>query len=182
MKPSKKSNFISKIINSNIESIIGIIFFIILFSVIILQVFSREIVYFSHVLNMPLPFNPPVWTEEAARWSWIWMVFIMWGTLEKTDGHLRAGFLSNYDSTKAMKILKLILDFAYLSLLCFLFFRGVIQTIRGAQSTPVTLPFLDSFLYVVLPLSLIFVVIRVVYRIITKIKDIMNISADKERV
>ncbi len=183
MKSNKKSSFFSKIIDIDIESVIGIIFFIILFSVIVLQVFSREIVYFSyHVLNISLPFNPPVWTEESARWAWVWMVFIMWGSLEKNDGHLKASFLGNYDSTKAMKILKLVLNFAYLALICFLFVRGVMQTIRGTQARPVSLPFSYSFLYVVLPLSSIFVFIRVLRKIVMGIKEIINIFSGKEQV
>lgn len=179
MGSNGKRRFISKMLDGKIESTIGTVFFIILFVVIILQVFSREIISYSHILNIPLPFNPPIWTEEGARWAWIWMVYIMLGTLERTGGHLKAGFLDKMASTKPMKIITLVLDFAYLALLFFLFVRGIIQTVRGFTTTPITLPLLDSFLFIVLPISLVFVIAKVIYRIIGETKNLLSFSNER---
>ncbi len=169
---NKKDSFITKILNGQVESVLGSIFFIILFSVIILQVFSREIVYYCHLINFDIPFKPPVWTEEAARWCWIWMVYITWGALEKNGGHLKAGFLDAHVSKTPTRIITLILDLCYFCLTCFLFMRGILQAIRGMRSTPVTLPFVDSFLFIVLPRSLVFVIIRLTSKIVLETKSI----------
>ena len=57
---------------------------ILLFAVLMIQIFGRT----------PM-FRGPVWTEEAARWIWVWMAFIAIAAVERNDAQLRMGFLAD---------------------------------------------------------------------------------------
>ena len=165
-------SFIEKILNIPVEITLGSIFFISLFFIVLLQIFSRELIYLVHFLNIPIKIASPVWTEEAARWSWVWLVFITLGALEKGGSHLKVVFFSAMLSEHIMKIINIVLDILYLFILVFLLRLSILQTIKGAGMTPVTLPFSDMWLYLSLTIAFIFALIRLVCRIIYSFKTI----------
>lgn len=169
-----ENSIIKKILNIPVENFFGGLFFISIFFIVILQILSREVIYFLNHMNINITINPPVWTEEAARWSWVWLVFITLGSLEKTGGHLKVVFLADKLPEKTMTILNVILDIVYLAIIFIIFKFSIEQTIRGMSMRPVTLPFTDMWLFIVLPISLVFVVIRVIVRIIDNINNIMH--------
>lgn len=169
-----KKSFVDKILSTSIEIYVGSTLFILVFFIILIQIFSRELAYTAYLLNIPLNFSPPIWTEEAARWCWVWIIFIMLGCLEKIDGHLKVLFLLDKMPKKIADFITMFLDIVYLATVILLFKLSITQVIRMADLLPVTLPFTNFWLYVSLPLGLVFVLIRVFFRIVGSIKKLVG--------
>lgn len=169
-KTNDKQSLVDKILSIEIEAFIGIVFFIMVFFIILIQIFSREFAYVAKLLNISISFQVPIWTEEAARWCWVWIVFIMLGGLEKTDGHLKVLFLYDKLPKLVAHIVTLFLDILYIAIVILLFKLSIDHIARLGQTTPVTLPFSNLWLYISLLIGLIFVLIRVFFRIINSIK------------
>lgn len=172
IQTKKSDGFVEKILNLPVEITLGSIFFISLFFIVLLQIFSRELIYLVHFLNIPIKITSPVWTEEAARWSWVWLVFITLGALEKEGTHLKVVFLSTMIPLRIMNIINILLDILYLFIMIFLLRLSILQTIKGSSMTPVTLPFSDMWLYLSLTVAFIFVLIRLICRIIYSFQTI----------
>ena len=64
------------------EGILAAVFLVALFLVVLLQILGRTGIV-----------PGPIWTEELARWLWVWMALIGIGAVERNRAHLRMGFL-----------------------------------------------------------------------------------------
>lgn len=74
------------------ESIVSGLLLFILLCLIALQIFSR------YLLETPL-----AWTEELARYSMIWLVFMAAAQITSRDGHIAITFLDRFTSTRTLK-------------------------------------------------------------------------------
>lgn len=120
----------------SIEGSIATILFLMLITIIAIQILGRT----------PL-LRGPVWTEEAARWVWVWMAFIGIAEVERQNRHLRMGFLGAALPATLRKIIFTMVDLVYLGVmaqLCLIGWRTVSRTL-GASS--VTLPLPTAALY-----------------------------------
>lgn len=74
------------------ESLVSALFLFALLCLIALQVFSR------YLLQTPLS-----WTEELARYSMVWMVFMAAAQITSRDGHIAITLLDRFTSPKSLK-------------------------------------------------------------------------------
>lgn len=99
-----KPNFLNKI-----ENYLGITLVIMLIFLLSIQVISR------YIFN-----NPLGWTEELARYSYIWMIFIGTVLATREREHVRVELLKVFISEKTWNILTLFNDFIILVFWLFL--------------------------------------------------------------
>lgn len=143
----------------SLEGILASILFIALFVVMLVQIFGRT----------PL-FVGPVWTEELARWLWVWMAFIAIGEVERQDGQLRMGFVADALPAGARRILFTVIDLVYLGImghLCLIGYRTVVRTWKNES---VTLPASDAVLYASALVASVFILFRIVQRLVTRVR------------
>ena len=145
MKPTRKYS---------VEGIVASILFICLFCVLLIQIFGRT----------PL-FTGPVWTEEAARWLWVWMAMIGIAEVERTDGQLRMGFLIEALPRRGRIAVFTAIDILYLCIVLNLVWIGW-KTIRRTWSNEaVTLPVTDAVLYASGFIAMILIANRIIRRL-----------------
>lgn len=142
------------------EASIASILFIILFFVMVLQIFGRT----------PL-IAGPIWTEELARWIWVWMALIGIGTVERDKAHLRMGFLVDYLPDGIQKIWAIIIDVVYIGIACHLVFIAYKTILRTWNNETVTLPTTDALLYASAFVAIILIVHRIARRLIENISS-----------
>jgi TRAP-type C4-dicarboxylate transport system permease small subunit len=118
------------------EACIASVLFIILFMVIILQILGRTAII-----------TGPVWTEELARWLWVWMALIGIGAVELEGRHLRMGFIMELLPKKVQSVIAVITDLIYLALVLQLIWIAWKSVMRTWNNTSVTLPVTDAVLY-----------------------------------
>lgn len=139
----------------SIEGIVASAVFVVLIGVVLVQVFGRT----------PL-FRGPVWTEEAARWLWVWMAFIGIAEVERQDGQLKMGFLAELLPARARRVLYTLIDLIYLGIMCHLAWIGYKTVLRTWNNTTVTLPTSDALLYASGLVAAILIIHRIIRRLI----------------
>lgn len=139
----------------SIEGIVASILFIALILVMALQILGRT----------PLVAGP-VWTEEAARWIWVWMAMIGIVEVERTDGQLRMGFLIESLRRPVRLIVFTLIDVIYLGIVVHLIWIGWKTVQRTWSNEAVTLPMSDAVLYASGFVAVILIANRVIRRII----------------
>lgn len=137
------------------EGIAASILFVVLIVVLIIQILGRT----------PL-FTGPVWTEEAARWLWVWMAMIAIPEVERTDSQLRMGFLVERLQTRARLAVLTIIDLVYLGVVLHLIWIGWKTIQRTWSNEAVTLPATDAVLYASGFVAMILIANRVIRRIL----------------
>lgn len=137
------------------EGIAATVIFIVLIAVLLVQVLGRT----------PL-FRGPIWTEELARWLWVWMAFIGIGEAERTNSQLRMDLLAGFLRQKARFWLFTAIDVAYLAIVAHLVWIGWTTVTRTWSNASVTLPVPDGMLYLAAFVGLLLVLLRIILRII----------------
>ncbi|WP_026480697.1 TRAP transporter small permease [Ahrensia sp. 13_GOM-1096m] len=145
MLPERKYSF---------EGVVASLLFIALLIVVMIQIFGRT----------PL-FAGPVWTEELARWLWVWMAFIAIAEVERTDRQLRMGFLSEMLPAKYQRGLFTLIDIAYLGIMIHLSWIGYKTVLRTWNNEAVTLPTSDAALYASAFVASFLIINRILRRI-----------------
>lgn len=120
----------------SLEGCVASILFIVLFGVLLIQIFGRT----------PL-FTGPVWTEEAARWLWVWMAFIGIAEVERQNGQLRMGFIADALPLSWRRLLFILIDVVYLAIVAHLVWISYKTVLRTWNNEAVTLPMSDAVLY-----------------------------------
>lgn len=143
------------------ESIAAGILFIALFVVVMIQVLGRT----------PL-FVGPVWTEELARWIWVWMAFIAIGEVERADGQLRMGFVADALPETLRTALFTLIDLAYFGVMSHMLLISWRTIRRTMNSESVTLPWPDALLYASVFVASLLILHRVARRIVSRLRKI----------
>ncbi|MCK0140671.1 TRAP transporter small permease [Aliiroseovarius sp. F47248L] len=138
----------------SIEGYAATVLFLGLIFIVLLQVVGRTSL-----------FSAPIWTEELARWIWVWMAFIATGEAERQNVQLRMGILVESLLGKARFALFTLIDIIYLAVTCHLLWIGYKTVMRTWSNEAVTLPFSDAVLYASYPIAALFVIWRVTNRI-----------------
>lgn len=137
------------------EGIVASVLFIVLIVVLMIQIFGRTAL-----------FTGPVWTEEAARWLWVWMAMIGIAEVERTDSQLRMGFLVEHLRRRVRLAVLTVIDLVYLGIVIHLIWIGWKTIQRTWSNESVTLPASDAVLYASGFLAMILIAHRIVRRII----------------
>ncbi len=141
----------------SIEGIIASVFFIALIGVVLIQVFGRT----------PI-FRGPVWTEELARWLWVWMAFIGIAEVERQDGQLKMAFLAEMLPEGARRLLYTLIDIVFLGIVGHLIWIGYNTVLRTWNNITVTLPTTDALLYASALVGFILIFQRIVRRLFSR--------------
>lgn len=139
----------------SLEGIVATLIFAVLIAVLMIQVLGRT----------PL-FRGPVWTEELARWLWVWMAFIGIGEAERTNSQLRMDLLAELLGRRARQLLFTAIDIVYLAVVAHLVWIGGRTVLRTWSNAAVTLPVPDGMLYLAALVGLVFVLIRIARRLV----------------
>ncbi|MBE1290852.1 MAG: TRAP transporter small permease subunit [Rhodobacteraceae bacterium] len=152
--------------NYGFEASVASVFFIVLFFVMVLQIVGRT--------NLVVG---PIWTEELARWLWVWMALIGIGTVERDDAHLRMGFLMESLPRALQKTWAILVDCVYIALASHLVWIAYKTILRTWNNETVTLPTTDAVLYASAFVALILIVHRIFWRLL---KNITSFPSDQK--
>jgi TRAP-type C4-dicarboxylate transport system permease small subunit len=159
MNKSQKNAFVVQNITRLITEIIVVILFSAILIVQVLNIFFR----YTKV------YDPWMWVGEFSRYSFIWIVFLLWHLSDRKDSH----FVVDIILTKVKGTSRLALE--YFNRLITLFFAGVI--IWGSiQYIPTTMLYSTAsfrwlpmgVVYVVIPVGILLVFIENLFLIAAK--------------
>ena len=135
--------------------------------IILLQVFFR------YVLN-----NPLTWTEEIARFSMVWMVFLAISMVAKRKLNISLDFFLKKISLKVRKPIEILLQAYVIYFLFVLFKLGMVlvdssyRQIAPASQIPM------KWIYLSLPIGIAFLIFQHIVLIIKEINLLINKNID----
>jgi TRAP-type C4-dicarboxylate transport system permease small subunit len=132
----------SRIINRAIDSC-GVILFSAVFFVVLLQVFFR------YVLNSPL-----IWTEELARYAFIWICYIGWVIGSRNHTHLNVQALLNLLPPGLRRVAAVMSGLLTVGFTVALGIAGFGMTAETISRPTYTLFFTYGFIYLIVPLAM----------------------------
>ncbi len=119
---------------------VALFLFIAIFLVVLAQVFFR------YLLNSPL-----VWSEELARYLFIWLCFTGWVIATRADHHIAIGILRQRLPPLLRRLLHAAIEAGHLLLAALLFWNGYLLLMRNLSVGTVTLFFPFAVVYAIVP-------------------------------
>ncbi|MCR4269140.1 TRAP transporter small permease [Nitratireductor sp. ZSWI3] len=144
----------------SLEGCVASVLFIVLFAVLMIQIFGRT----------PL-FTGPVWTEEAARWIWVWMALVGIAEVERTNGQLRMGFVADTLPVRWRRTLFLVIDAVYLGIVAHLVWISYKTVLRTWNNEAVSLPATDAVLYASGLVATVLILHRIARRVLSFVRS-----------
>lgn len=138
----------------SVEGCVASVLFLCLIAVVLLQVFGRFGI-----------FEAPVWTEEVARWIWVWMAFIAIGETERQNVQLRMSIFAEMVLGKFRFYLFTLIDIIYFAVTVHLLWIGYKTVARTWNNEAVTIPVTDALMYASYPVAAVFILWRMGRRI-----------------
>ncbi|WP_281985570.1 TRAP transporter small permease [Thalassorhabdomicrobium marinisediminis] len=149
----------------SVEGTVAAVLFIVLIAVVLVQILGRTPVL-----------RGPVWTEEVARWIWVWMAFIGIAEVERQDGQLKMAFLADLLPAKVRLVLYTLIDVVFLGLVGHLIWISYKTVLRTSNNISVTLPTTDAVLYA----SALIGFVLILYRILRRIFGRRDVTVTRE--
>jgi TRAP-type C4-dicarboxylate transport system permease small subunit len=143
-----------------------------LFAIIIVCVSLQ--VFYRYVLNDPL-----TWSEELARFSFMWMVFLGLGLAERDDQHIAVDFFVGKMSSGVQRIIRIAVEIfciVVLAIACYKSF-GVIQVQAAMRSVALNISM--AYFAVAVPVGFAILCVYKFFSIarIAKTKDFNSVPA-----
>jgi TRAP-type C4-dicarboxylate transport system permease small subunit len=150
---------------------------LVFFSIMLLLAIAQ--ILFRYVLNISVP-----WTEEAARWLFVWQIFLGSSLMLKEHGHLKITMVRDLLPYTVQKVVDLIMSLLGLIFIIGIFF-GSLQMIGSVQNvTAGSFSLSVKYMYLVVPISMVLMVLvygrRVFQDVITLFRKNMKIENNKE--
>jgi TRAP-type C4-dicarboxylate transport system permease small subunit len=142
-----------------IVTICGVTMLLMSFLSILAQIVSRDL------LKVSVP-----WTEEIARFSFIWMIFFGAIAAQARKEHINMDFILNTIPIKIRKVLFKVFDIASILFLVIIFI-GAVNMLERTSRVPlsVVIPWLNtSFLYWPLVISMPLIIFYLILNVFTK--------------
>lgn len=157
-----------KLLDEKLEEYIMVVMVVVMTTLIMVQVIMR------YVFN-----NSLAWTEEMARYLFLWSIWLGASYGVKTKGHVRLTVLTSRLSEKAQNIIGVIVYFIWLLFVIFLVVKGYELVgkliVSGQTSTALHLPMWIA--YASVPVGCTLMTIRMIQ---LGIETVKNRKAGKE--
>ena len=149
-------------INNRFEEYFAATLLVIMTGLIFFQVLSR------FILNAPL-----AWSEETARYIFIWLIYISAALAVKRQEHIRVEIGLILLKGKARKIGYIITDLIFLVFASFLVKDGygLVKMLTGHGQLSPAVGFSMNYIYAIIPVGYGLMVIRLIQNIILRIKN-----------
>lgn len=134
--------------------------FLVLFIIVLAQVFFR------YILN-----NPLIWSEELARYIFVWVSFLGWLMATRDQDHIVLTMLRDRLPTRVRAVWLIIIDVAHLGFAVVLFVTGWRLAVRNLSVDTVTLPVPFTVVYAVVPVMAGLTVVLCLARLIRPVRD-----------
>ena len=153
-------------LNNVLYNIINTISCFILISIVIitvLQIISR------YIFNSPI-----VWTEEMARYSYIWLCYLGAITVQRNKGHLSLDLLGNLIPKRVQTLFDLIINILTVIALYFLVLAGYKYAITMGRALAVSANIPLKYVYCALPVCFSLIIFYTFFHIYNDFKELKH--------
>jgi len=133
----------------------------------VILLWATVVVVFLQILSRYVFKAPLVWTEEVARFAFIWLVFLGVSVTERQAAHFRVTFLVEKASPRLRYTLWALVEVGIFATLSLLFFEAVRFTRMGSHNVSPVLQLRLDFLYMSFPAFVLLAIINRLRRDVT---------------
>ncbi len=137
----------------NFEEIIGGSLFIVMLVVLVIQIFSRQ------VLD-----NPITWSEQLARFLFVYVAYLAVASEIKNDGHVRIEYFYDKFPKKVRTVIYYTFQLLMAIVLVLMIYIGYKMSIRKMPVEIVSLRISYLYMYMALPILSILMLYRLIER------------------
>jgi TRAP-type transport system small permease protein len=120
----------------------------------------------AQVLARYVMLQPLSWTEELARYTFIYVTFFGSAAAIRDRSHVSIDVCVKLLPLSAQLIISLAADALIIASLAYLFYWSILSTLKVKILHSVAMQISFSFIYVIVPISLLLMILRIVIRII----------------
>lgn len=158
-----------KSVYDNLEAYLGALLLVVMLVDLTIQVVARYIFGFTYP-----------WSEEIARYLFVWLIFIGTSYAAKTGDHIRLDFLIALWPKHIRKYMEFVGDIIfifYACIICYFGWKYMLRIFATNQFGPGTMIQM-GYIYAAIPIGYILMIIRLVIRVIQTLKNKLEPSAD----
>lgn len=146
----------------HLEENILVAAYMIIIPILFAQVVAR------YVFNHALP-----WSEELARYLFIWQVWLGSSYCVQKNRHIRIDLFTNKLPENARRIFETVVTLVTIAFLIFLTYKGykIVALVSSLNQTSPALKLPMSVVYACIPISCVLMIIRYIQNIIIMFKD-----------
>ena len=154
-----------KWLDENIERVILLVLLVVMSVVIVLQVFMRYVME-----------NSLTWSEELARFCFVWLIYIGISYGVKKAKHIRVEALLSVFKRKGKYALNMIAYVLFLFFAIYATYYGfsIYSAIKGTGQLAPSLGISMSIMYLGMPVGMLLTSIRIIQRIVIETKAFRN--------
>lgn len=105
-------------------------------------------IWFRYALHAPL-----VWSEELARYAFMWMALLAWVIAARHRSHIRLTLFADMLPFRAQKLLEIVVQASLIAFAGVLVRWGFVIVERNLDVETVTLPIAQGVVYLAVPLA-----------------------------
>jgi len=158
----KKAGFMDSLEKriTSLTTLIAMFLFVVLSLLTFLQVIMR------YVLR-----NPPYWTEEVARFLYIWLVFIGFSIVVHRDSEMRLPFIVEQLNKKVSLPIDIINNLSVIAFIVIGIVNGIFLSFQSKNvlSTALRIPW--AYIYISLPVGFVFLLLLYLVKTVSSIQD-----------
>lgn len=160
-------------IYENLEAYLGALLLVVMLIDLTIQVVARYIFGFTYP-----------WSEEIARYLFVWLIFIGTSYAARTGDHIRLDFLIGLWPKSIRKYMELIGDMIFIFYACIIFYFGwkymnrIFATNQFGPGTMIQM----GYIYAAIPIGYALMIIRLVIRVIQTLRGKLEKPAIEENM
>ncbi len=141
--------------------VVSVALFALLVVIVVWQVFSRQ------VLN-----TPSAWTEEAARYTFVWVGLFAIALVFSERGHVAVDFVVTRLAPRAQKVVAVFVQLCIIAFALMVLVYGGWRASRGAWGQSLSaLPTQVGVMYLVMPITGLMIAFYGVYHLLAILRD-----------
>lgn len=144
-----------------LEETLGTLLLMLIFGSVALQIVGRFVFK-----------SPPFWTEELARYLFVWLVCIGSAEVVRTRDHITMDIFIMMLPPKVATILQVAIGLLVAATLSVLVWYGTLGALRAGRVDSIALGVPESLLYGALPLGAILMTLRLIVQVIHDIASV----------
>ncbi len=133
---------------------LAVVLFAVLFGVVLAQI------GFRYLLGSPL-----VWSEELARYIFVWVCFLGWLMAVARNDHIVITMIRDRLGRAGRTMVMLLAELASIVLAAVLLWQGWAIAVRNLTVTTVTLPFPFVVVYAIVPVAAVLIILFALTRL-----------------
>ena len=154
--------------------------------------FEETILVYSYLLVVPLLFVQVVsryvfnhslsWSEELARYIFIWQVWLGSSYCVKENRHIRIDIFTEHLSPQVRKIYEIVITMISIDFCCFLIYKGseVVMMITRLRQTSPAMRIPMQVIYACIPISCALMVVRYAEHIVKLVRPAPAAAEQRE--